>query len=167
MLFDQISENEPLCSPTAPFQKLLLHAHAIPLHTACNSTSYRRISMITYIPEDKRIINTCVQSINQALTIWLHDDHFTTNHSDLVLLQVDSLNTSICSVTRSGELMTWFNVHQSTRAEIRDSLMYHCNTVSHRIIHWEGTHDANMGRVCWSKFIFYKWWLLSYTVCNN
>ena len=63
------------------------------------------------------------------------------DHSHLVVLHVDSLNTTKCSVTRSGQLVT-FNVHQSTRAELRDSLMYHCHTVSGRTVQ-EGTGDAN------------------------
>ena len=44
-----------------------------------------------------------------------------------------------------GELKIQFNVHQLTRAELRDSLMYHCHTVSGRTIQ-EGTGDANTSR---------------------
>ena len=63
------------------------------------------------------------------------------DHYHLVVLNVESLNTARCSVTRSDQLVT-FNVHQSTRAELRDLLMYHCHTVSGRSVQ-EGTGDAN------------------------
>ena len=63
-------------------------------------------------------------------------------HSNLVVRYIDCLNTARCSVTRSGELVTCFNVHQSTRAELRDLLMYHCHTVSGRTVQ-EGTCDAD------------------------
>ena len=77
--------------------------------------------------------------------IWLFfNSKSSSHHSNLVLLQVNVRDTSKCSVgiIRSVELMTWFNVHQSTRAELRDSLMYHCHTVSGRTVQ-EGTGDAN------------------------
>ena len=63
------------------------------------------------------------------------------DHTHLVVLHVDSLNTARCSVIRSGKHATC-NVHQSTRVELRDSLMYHCHTVSGRTVQ-EGTGDAN------------------------
>ena len=98
---------------------------------------------------------------NNCLTVsgwcrWLFPS--SSNHSNLILLHVNSLNTSICSVTRSGELVTWFNVHQSTRAKLRDSLMYNCHTVSGRTLQ-EGTADTNTSW-CGSEIVLNGEWLV-------
>ena len=107
-------------------------------------------------------LSTCFQ--------WIHCTSLTTsNHSDVVLLQVDSLNTPICSVTRSGELVTWFNVHQSTRVELRDSLMYYCHTINDRNVQ-EGTSEAHTSQGG-LELIFngVLWWSSCSTMftCNN
>lgn len=69
-------------------------------------------------------------------------------HSNLIQLQVNSFNTSICSVTLSTELVTCFNVHHPTRAELRDTLMYHYHTVRvvfmYNILLLIGPQDARL-----------------------
>ena len=70
------------------------------------------------------------------------------NHSDLKDFQVDSLNTARCSVIRSGELVTWFNVHQVT---INHSYTFWCICVS------EGTIDT-YARGGGLKEVVNGWW---------